>query len=649
MNLLRIVRNTALTLKERCISILQVTTNGLETYIKEIWNDANYCQFKRWKQADSPHQHLFLNECSINDNEKEIHTLQMNIITGSFLIDGHPLGRLPLNIVYHKDFQRIFGSVIFEVQPDCPNTYKTRYPYRSSHYSFHLSGELLIIKEMKGDASEYQLIPHHLFERHLPFYLHSNYSHWYCLKTGCIDFRTLQPEEVCNQVDNVHYTFTIGQMLKGTIEEIGTKRLLVNINSPSFATIKPIITRLEHEKYIHLMVEPVERKIIIDLPRITYKFNCVNDTIISNEHKGMCIAKRQKSYGSLVGLNHGLLLETVPPAKDNTNNNGGIGEGNYSGETTENREKLHELLNVQLLLLPHGSIIIKKERRHQSVKISLENLHSPKVFQIEIDTLLKQLKAGPSITAWLYLTYLHAITTSPLPDPFTGMSGAESALKLLQSARCWSYKPYNDRAVEILRNIAKISPKREYYPSHLKVMQKIQWPDCLYPGVSNDAYCIIVSKLIDDSTRLEVLYEKSDKSKTLEEIKEKELNHRAYVNSLNISSLDNRIIPGFLSEYATITSPKGVHLPFENQLNLSSASNLRKLAHYGSTWRIPYSSASNGMLTEFLFSGTTILSFESCPEQSVIAFLDIDLKTRWIALYDLARKSRTAEKFPFGG
>ena len=133
----------------------------------------------------------------------------------------------------------------------------------------------------------------------------------------------------------------------------------------------------------------------------------------------------------------------------------------------------------------------------------------------------------------------------------------------------------------------------------------------------------------------------------MEEIKEKELNHRAYVNSLNISSLDNRIIPGFLSEYATIPSPKGVHLPFENQLNLSSASNLRKLAHYGSTWRIPYSSASNGMLTEFLFSGTTILSFESCPEQSVIAFLDIDLKTRWIALYDLARKSRTAEKISF--
>ena len=44
--------------------------------------------------------------------------------------------------------------------------------------------------------------------------------------------------------------------------------------------------------------------------------------------------------------------------------------------------------------------------------------------------------APPSIDAWVYLAYLHAVTSSDLPDPLTGISGKEAAMDILQSGRC---------------------------------------------------------------------------------------------------------------------------------------------------------------------------------------------------------------------
>lgn len=43
--------------------------------------------------------------------------LQIDIIKGKFLVDGCPVGYLPVEIEKHPDFLRVFGAKSFEVQP----------------------------------------------------------------------------------------------------------------------------------------------------------------------------------------------------------------------------------------------------------------------------------------------------------------------------------------------------------------------------------------------------------------------------------------------------------------------------------------------------------------------------------------------------
>lgn len=66
----------------------------------------------------------------------------------------------------------------------------------------------------------------------------------------------------------------------------------------------------------------------------------------------------------------------------------------------------------------------------------MHNLRSPALFSFEVREDLRDLRGPPDRLAWLYLAQLHAITASPLEDPFTGRSGTAQALALLRSGHC---------------------------------------------------------------------------------------------------------------------------------------------------------------------------------------------------------------------
>ena len=94
----------------------------------------------------------------------------------------------------------------------------------------------------------------------------------------------------------------------------------------------------------------------------------------------------------------------------------------------------------------------------------------------------------------LQLALLHASTSHVLPDPFLGMTGTEMSIQLLQSGNCWSAKPLDNHGIEILSYIAKMSPKREYYPDDKQVMQTIKWPKYIYSMACHEAFYKIVEK-----------------------------------------------------------------------------------------------------------------------------------------------------------
>ncbi|CAF3592606.1 unnamed protein product [Rotaria sp. Silwood1] len=94
------------------------------------------------------------------------------------------------------------------------------------------------------------------------------------------------------------------------------------------------------------------------------------------------------------------------------------------------------------------------------------------------------------------------MTSYPLPNQYTGMTGMERAFQLLNSAGCWSDQPFDAVSRNILLQIATISPKVNYFPEHLTSMEKIEWnPHSLPYSMQHFGYYLIAKKLVETNYR----------------------------------------------------------------------------------------------------------------------------------------------------
>jgi hypothetical protein len=120
---------------------------------------------------------------------------------------------------------------------------------------------------------------------------------------------------------------------------------------------------------------------------------------------------------------------------------------------------------------------------------------------------LRILQSTDSPTGWLYLALLHAMTSHPLPDCYTGMTGMERSFQLLNSAGCWSDQPFDPISLNILLQLATISPKANYYPQNLTCMAKIEWNSSSLPySLQHFGYYLIVKKLVEASEQWNFMY-----------------------------------------------------------------------------------------------------------------------------------------------
>jgi hypothetical protein len=198
---------------------------------------------------------------------------------------------------------------------------------------------------------------------------------------------------------------------------------------------------------------------------------------------------------------------------------------------------------------------------HWTVEINLNVLRHPTCFTYEVDSRLRVLKAGRSQSAWLYLAALHAAASSPLPDYFSGLTGTEMAISILQSARCWSCQPYDAETLTTLGFIKSLSPCRTYYPPDLRVMEKVSWPANLPSIAAHDGFALIVEKLIQDSGQLSILHASSNSSNKTQETTSKDdetkidLRLRHYWRQIPFSNkaarISNKLYPEFYKTQPT--------------------------------------------------------------------------------------------------
>ncbi|CAF4500750.1 unnamed protein product [Rotaria sp. Silwood2] len=171
---------------------------------------------------------------------------------------------------------------------------------------------------------------------------------------------------------------------------------------------------------------------------IAFEYNSSTNLVKFREYTDICIDKDQW-LGTLTGLTSDLLLLPLPA----------------------NNYRLNHF-PYQKIIVPFRMVqsIRNQHTNHQTITINRSYLLSfaHQYFVFILNDRLKILQSTDSHTEWLYLALLHAMTSHPLSDQYTGMTGMRRAFQFLYSAGCWSDQPFDKVSLNILSQIASISP-----------------------------------------------------------------------------------------------------------------------------------------------------------------------------------------------
>ena len=269
-------------------------------------------------------------------------------------------------------------------------------------------------------------------------------------------------------------------------------RYLVDIRSETFEGIAARIRNLESPEYLTIVYDRHHRRISIDLPRFRLSFFLSEGELESKNMHGMVIDGNQ-STGTMIGLRNQLVLRHKNPI-------------------------FAKLPRSRHVLIPYGSVHVSlpPDRNHVHVSINTDTMHQVTWHKYEIDSDLGLLVGNVNLTTRLYRIYLHALCSHPLPDLLTGQTGTDHALQELSAAGCFSFQRLTETDVELLRLIGRITPRRHYYPKHLRVMQTTEWSADLPALSQHGAFEPAVRSILKYAQSLAIFPELNDKNVDLD-------------------------------------------------------------------------------------------------------------------------------------
>ncbi|CAF0917324.1 unnamed protein product [Didymodactylos carnosus] len=517
-NMMRFSERVLVMLQSTLAEFLQNTSyQSLNEFATSYWAviRSKGTMDEKWrKRREDPHDGWY-------DSQYGSRHIFIDCIRGTFLVDGMTVGFLPENMTSSEFLVRVFDQYIFEVQAaQLPNTYITKNSYHNERvfyeFVFDYPTQRFIITERHIQTSDvFQLIPHSCFQKELADTFVSNHSHWLNLKDRTLQFRPVQFQN-SKFLDDIPYMLTLDA---GLITTTDTKNIqtLINKSSTFFQKLfSRYFSRLDEKPYVYMMRENTSQcktiiYIYLSRLRIAFIYNNKTRKFTSREYSDMCIAENQW-FGTLTGLTFGLLLTPSSVHHDTL-----------------------EQYSYRKLIVPFGYVdAAKTSYSNQHIVMIRRSLtpFSDQYFLFILNDRLGILQSTASPTGWLYLALLHAITSHPLPDQYTGVTGMELAFQLLNSAGCWSDQPLDGLSLNILQQIAALSPKVDYYPADGACMEKIDWNDHGLPYfMQNFGYYLIARRIIDASEQFNSMYP-SLISKTKGELFNGKLYNEALLNKL---------------------------------------------------------------------------------------------------------------------
>ncbi|KAN0080270.1 hypothetical protein V8E55_009836 [Tylopilus felleus] len=438
-------RRLSLAIETVVSDVLQAdaSDDGIDLAVGSLWPD--YRPGSSWTPLESPNSRWFsCKTASATDQRSQV--VHFNLLDGSLLVNGKPLGRLPSKFLRHPLYNLVFGKQVLDVIPSdlAGMDYSTRSEISGHQIYFSLRNDSnLVIKAKRKSAPDrgdiIELIPQDMLSGDLPAVLIEGHVHWLDLSTSIMEVRPLDKLwETSSENWKMYCTPGRYRMQKGN-------QYLVDIHSQSWAMVSPLLQPLDIPQNLLVSVSPIDSsrpmsplQLSVSLPRYDLSFYVDKDgDLQSHNMRGMVYDKNQ-SIETLFGLVNRLVL----------------------------RPKTGDF-----------DISFQKDGHHVRVEVTTPGSALERVtYQTyKVDTDLGCLTGNVSLTNKLYCAYLHALTSGYSTDPLTERTGTEEALSLLRSVSCSSIMRLSSREAELLSLIASICPTRTWYPRHLKRMQKVAW------------------------------------------------------------------------------------------------------------------------------------------------------------------------------
>ncbi|KAF2423513.1 hypothetical protein EJ08DRAFT_652773, partial [Tothia fuscella] len=420
--------------------------------------------------------------------------IAFNIITGELKAEGQSAVRIPDDYVTDSAYQRIFGVRVLQVLHSDLDSMKYMAAEPINGHELHLvqtKKQVLIIT--KRDGKTHRLLPSDTFRADLPHQFSSDYCHWLDIDSGEVEFRPIgSPFESSRS----------SWWLKKPYSDYFLSRpdsCLIPRHGALWQHLFLIFLVFEKEEHI-LITKDDKHVIHIRLPRFNLDFS-VNPQGAVECPKLDAVILAQQSVGTLIGLENKIVLQS---------------------QNSTSRLKIS-------VLVPYGHVSLERNSgAHPDVSIDIEKHGAGEYFQYFLDPDLKRIKGPGDILSTMFLGYLHGATSSTLPDPFTGVTGTDEGLRILNSASLHKSSPLTDRELQLLACLARhLSPRITQSKGQLPGVPEVIWNASLSPLVQVDGFYRAAYAIKKSADRFAKLYKEEHNAKEILPLTNLELQLRA--------------------------------------------------------------------------------------------------------------------------
>jgi hypothetical protein len=334
----------------------------------------------------------------------------------------------------------------------------------------------LIIKA-RAEHQIFQLIPHEKLAGDFPESLVSGYVHWLDLESGTLEFR---PLDHAWTPQSTNWRLSLGRTPGRISTMTSGHQKMVDINSQLFKMVAGALGVLDDPHHIHVIraIKDDDETVEIHLVRLRLKFFINQNGVLESQELNAKVDQNQ-DIGCLYGLKNKLVL-------------------------------LDCGTSCRSVLIPYGGVQLFKVKRQTVVTVNPPEEPRLRCFHYSFDKHLKVLQGSCDMLEILYLAYMHAVTSYVLPDPATERSGTAEAIRILRQACLRTSFPLNSETVELLKHIAALTPRRRYYPDHVKSMQTVSWNSELGELAQHDDFRALAQEIVESGSRLSTLHGLSD-------------------------------------------------------------------------------------------------------------------------------------------